>query len=76
MKRMGLRSAMRCEHAATGRCRCRCGGLLHGAARGEGSDFFAGLPDDDPHRAIKRRVPKKRVAKRDQVPPLFEGMEA
>jgi hypothetical protein len=75
VKKLSMRAAQRCEAAKTGRCRCRCGGLLHGAARGMDEAFFAALPDDDPHKAVLRREPKKRVLKRDRVPPLFEGME-
>jgi hypothetical protein len=75
MKRLSMRSAIRCETATTGRCRCRCGGLLHGKARGADAEFFEMLPDDDPHRARRRRTKKPRVLKRDKVPPLFEGME-
>jgi hypothetical protein len=76
MKQLSLRAAQRCETAKTARCRCRCGGLLHGRARGEDPEFFAALPDGDPHKARKRRERKKRVLKRDRVPPLFEGIEA
>lgn len=76
MKRLSMATAMRCETAKTGRCRCRCGGLLHGAARGTDQAFFEALPGDDPHKAMQRRERKKRVLKRDRVPPLFEGIEA
>jgi hypothetical protein len=76
MKKLSMRSAMRCEAAKTGRCRCRCGGLLHGAARGMDPEYFAALPDDDPHKAMQRQEKKRRVLKRDRVPPLFEGIEA
>ncbi len=75
MRRLSLNRAARCEAATTKRCSCRCGGLLHGKARGEGADFFEGLPADDPHFAKRKRVPKPRVLKRDRVPPLFEGLE-
>ena len=42
-----------CENAKTppARCRCRCGGALHGAARAVG-DELEKLPADDPH-AVK-----------------------
>jgi len=76
MKRLSLRAAQRCETAKTARCRCRCGGLLHGASRGMDKEFFTALPDGDPHKAKAKRAPKKRVLKRDRVPPLFEGIEA
>jgi len=51
--------ARTCEEALGPVCRCRCGGAMHGSARGsqaEGCDpkdvprsFFEELPDDDPH---------------------------
>jgi hypothetical protein len=72
MKRLSMRAAMRCETAETGRCRCRCGGLLHGKARGEDQTFFQDLPLEDPHHAQPKPVHKKRVAKRDRPLPLFE----
>ncbi len=75
MKQLSLRAAQRCETAKTARCRCRCGGLLHGTARGQDAEFFKGLPKDDPHHAQPKRERKKRVLKRDMVPPLFEGIE-
>jgi hypothetical protein len=74
LKRLSMTAARRCETAKTGRCRCRCGGRLHGAARGEGQEFFEGLPLEDPHHARAKPVRKKRILKRDKVPPLFEGM--
>lgn len=67
-------AATRCEAAKTGRCRCRCGGLLHGAARGTEKEFFDALPETDPHhamakpRAMAKRVPRKRVRQL----PLFD----
>ena len=42
--------AARCEHAATSRCRCRCGGRLHGAGRVT-TDELERLPPGDPHKA-------------------------
>jgi hypothetical protein len=75
MKRLSMRAARRCELAQNGRCRCRCGGLLHGKARGEDTEFFKGLSGDDPHHALPKREKKGRVLKRDRVPPLFEGLE-
>jgi hypothetical protein len=75
MKRLSLSAARRCETAATNRCKCRCGGLLHGKLRGDDAEFFTGLPRDDPHHAKPKRVSKPRVLKRDRVPPLFEGLE-
>jgi hypothetical protein len=75
VKRLSLRSAARCESACTPRCKCRCGGLLHGKKRGDDPSFFSALPKDDPHHAQAKRVKSKRVLKRDRVPPLFEGLE-
>ncbi len=46
MKMLSIRQASRCEEAKMPRCRCRCGGRLHGAKRGV--DVTA-LPSDDPH---------------------------
>jgi|SRR5215471_931587 len=46
MRPLTDRQANSCEHAKTKRCRCRCGGALHGAARvGDRSQ----LPSSDPH---------------------------
>jgi len=49
MKALSLRQAGNCENAREHVCRCRCGGALHGIARGDGRGFFEGLPADDPH---------------------------
>lgn len=46
MKAMSRAQAGACENANGGRCRCRCGGLLHGAGRGDTSS----LPIGDAHR--------------------------
>jgi hypothetical protein len=43
---LSLYQAYSCELALTGRCRCRCQGKLHGAAR---VDNPRALPVDDPH---------------------------
>jgi hypothetical protein len=46
MRPLTDRQANACEHAKSKRCRCRCGGALHGSARvGDRSQ----LPADDPH---------------------------
>jgi len=58
MKALSLRAAMRCEEACTPRCRCRCGGALHGTKRHQEVEgfaaeaFFEALPIDDPHYAM------------------------
>lgn len=50
MKRaLSVRSAQKCEDAVGTRCRCRCGGTLHGAARG----WVGALPPSDPHRPAR-----------------------
>lgn len=51
MKALSERQAARCEDAKTPRCRCRCGGVLHGCGRGV--DFRA-LPPEDPHASAAR----------------------
>ena len=51
MKALSERQADACENAKGGRCRCRCGGALHGAARGHVRE----LPDSDPHKPRRRR---------------------
>jgi hypothetical protein len=70
-----MKQAQRCETAKTPRCRCRCGGLLHGAARGksaegDNAEFFESLPDDDPHKAMERPKPKPRQRKPKPLPLL------
>jgi hypothetical protein len=68
MRSLSLTQAGRCEHAKTERCRCRCGGALHGAKRGLDAAFFAALPADDPHRAHEPRTRQPRQRKL----PLFD----
>lgn len=48
MRTLSQRAAAACENATTPRCRCRCGGALHGAARGIP---VTELPASDPHYA-------------------------
>jgi hypothetical protein len=43
---LSARSAWNCEQALEDRCRCRCGGRLHGAKRQPGQ-----VAMDDPHSA-------------------------
>ena len=78
MKQLGLKAAQRCENSEHGRCRCRCGGRLHGAKRGLDEDFFATLDPSDPHRATapmeKQRRPPKPKPERPQMR-LFEVFE-
>jgi len=49
MKQLSERQANSCEAATHKRCRCRCGGALHGRNAGQGRAFFESLPKDDPH---------------------------
>jgi hypothetical protein len=49
LKPLSLKQADRCEQAREPVCKCRCGGALHGAKRGDGRAFFESLPADDPH---------------------------
>jgi hypothetical protein len=47
MRNLTQRQAQRCEDAKSKRCRCRCGGTMHGVARG---DVLA-LDEGDAHHA-------------------------
>ena len=55
MRSLTQRQAVLCETARTPRCRCRCGGALHGAYRSEPAglqdilEYVVGLPEEDPH---------------------------
>ena len=46
MRPLNYTQADACEYARYPRCKCRCGGALHGARRGI---EFDKLPTDDPH---------------------------
>lgn len=73
-RRLSLKQAQACENALTPRCRCRCGGALHGAKRGVADgyaadelppeEFFEGLPEDDAHRITSEteREDRRRAA--------------
>lgn len=55
MKALNESQARRCEEAKGGRCRCRCGGAMHGASRAKLAGdtprtWFEALPEDDPHK--------------------------
>lgn len=59
MRKLSESQAKRCEDAALPRCRCRCGGVAHGAKRAGGEttkEFLQGLPEDDPHAIRKQKV--------------------
>jgi hypothetical protein len=51
VRALSARQATRCENARTKRCRCRCGGLLHGKGRFTDAGAAMLLAADDPHRA-------------------------
>jgi hypothetical protein len=54
------RQAGACEMATEKRCRCRCGGVLHGAGRVT-ADELEKLPEDDPH-YVKAKPADDRLA--------------
>lgn len=64
MKTLSLRAAKRCENSEHTRCRCRCGGVLHGAKRGLDETYFFNLPEDDPHKANERKAKPPKPPKR------------
>lgn len=69
MRQLSERQARNCEEARTPRCRCRCGGRLHGVKRGGNNPertFYEDLPDDDPHHL----KPKKPAPPRQLKLPL------
>ena len=70
MKGLSLRQATNCETAKGKRCRCRCGGRLHGASRGEEREFFAGLPSSDPHRFFTQEDRKQQQIAERPLPLL------
>jgi len=65
MRRMTMRQALTCETATGPRCRCRCGGLLHGKTR---QVDLEALPEEDPHHALwpKRRESAEARRRREQ----------
>jgi hypothetical protein len=56
MRRLSARQSVSCETAATARCRCRCGGQLHGAGRFATAGEAYDLSRDDPHAAARDRA--------------------
>lgn len=50
MKALSGQQAAQCETAKTTRCRCRCGGLLHGSGRFTDPGQAQDLDPGDPHR--------------------------
>ena len=57
MRALTERAASACENAKHSRCRCRCGGALHGASRGTP---VVELPPDDPHHAERSAAEQQR----------------
>ena len=51
MRPLTANQAHQCETATAKRCRCRCGGALHGTNRVTDPAELADLPADDPHYA-------------------------
>jgi len=51
MRPLNAKQAFECENATHPRCRCRCGGELHGANRLETANAAHDLAADDPHHA-------------------------
>jgi hypothetical protein len=73
MQNLSTKLAQACEEATQPQCKCRCGGVLHGAKRGgtntDGSidrAFFERLPQDDPHYLPSEEV-KQRRAKQKKI---------
>jgi hypothetical protein len=54
VKPLSQSQARRCEEAKGGRCRCRCGGVLHGRQLA----LLGLLPDDDPHYISAKKIPQ------------------
>jgi hypothetical protein len=79
MRALSWRQASRCESARGGKCRCRCGGLLHGSKRIEQPEreFFEALPAEDPHHLPdaeerkQRRNSARKQARLQRELPLF-----
>ena len=71
MKQLSQKQASRCEEAREHVCKCRCGGAMHGAKRGNGAQFFDSLPADDPHhipsKERKRRERDAAIARRYEM---------
>jgi len=59
MKRfLSFRQAQACENAEHPTCRCRCGGVLHGAnriARLAPREVYTSLQPEDPHNPLTKR---------------------
>jgi len=81
MRALSVRQATSCETAQTKRCRCRCGGLLHGANRVRAL-IPATLDDDDPHyaetpaeRRLNLKLRQGLARDADAIPAELPGQE-
>jgi hypothetical protein len=74
LKALSYRQASNCENAREKVCKCRCGGALHGAKRGDGEAFFEGLTDDDPH-SWKGAEAKRQMKREAQAKELEEKLQ-
>jgi hypothetical protein len=54
VKPLSQSQARRCEEAKRGRCRCRCGGMLHG----QRCALLELLPEGDPHYVPAKKIPQ------------------
>jgi hypothetical protein len=70
-KPLSDKQAFSCERATQPVCKCRCGGVLHGAKRGgtnaDGTPdrtFFEALPTDDPHYLPNEEIRQRQQAER------------
>lgn len=59
LRPLNTRQVVTCETGQTTRCRCRCGGQMHGAKRSRMPEFYEKLPPSDPHhmRNKSRQLP-------------------
>ena len=71
MRRLSARQAATCETAQHPRCKCRCGGLLHGRGRISGPEGAQNLPVDDPHFALPKGTPARKAKLMLFQEPLF-----
>ena len=82
MRALSERQAAACETASRPVCRCRCGGVFHGAGRNDEivtREFFEGLAPDDPHHIqsaeeIRERKRRRTAARRAAVQYLNSPM--
>jgi len=64
MRALSARQAVTCEQATGPRCKCRCGGLLHG--KGRAVDVTA-LPEEDAHHANPPKRRKTAAQRREEL---------